>query len=129
MSLFDNKPPLFKHDGKPVPAAVIGAIVAAIVFGQMIMFSVGASWYCELFSARMRYTGASLGFQVGAALAGGLSPLIAASLVAWGGGATWLVSLFLIVCALITGTAALAAPETASTDAAKQRPRVTTTGN
>jgi len=31
--------------------------------------------------------GASLGFQVGAALSGGLSPLIAASLMTWAGGA------------------------------------------
>jgi MHS family shikimate/dehydroshikimate transporter-like MFS transporter len=108
--------PLFSLLATREPAKIVIAIVLAIVFGQMVMFSVGAAWYRELFPARMRYTGASLGFQVGAALSGGLSPLIAASLVAWSGGATWPVSIFLIACASITATAAWIAPETASSD-------------
>jgi MHS family shikimate/dehydroshikimate transporter-like MFS transporter len=89
------------------------AVVLGITFGQMIMFGIGASWYSELFSARLRYSGASLGFQLGAAISGGLTPFAAASLVAWSGGATWPVSAFLIVLALLTLTAALFAEETA----------------
>jgi len=96
------------------PTIVILTIVAAISFGQMVMFGIGAPWYSELFTAKLRYSGASLGFQVGAAISGGLSPLIAASLMAWAGGATWPVSVFLIVCALITATATFMAPETAN---------------
>jgi MFS transporter, MHS family, shikimate and dehydroshikimate transport protein len=96
------------------PTIVILTIVAAISFGQMVMFGIGAPWYSELFTARLRYSGASLGFQVGAALSGGLSPLIAASLMAWAGGATWPVSVFLIVCALITAIATSVAPEMAN---------------
>ena len=96
------------------PTIVILAIVAAITFGQMMMFGIGAPWYSELFSARLRYSGASLGFQVGAALSGGLTPLIAATLMAWSGGATWPVSMFLIVWALITATATTIAPEMAN---------------
>lgn len=93
---------------------VVGlAIVLAITFGQMIMFGIGASWYSELFSAKLRYSGASLGFQLGAAISGGLTPFAAASLVAWSGGATWPVSIFLIALALLTLTAALFAEETA----------------
>ena len=96
------------------PAIVICTIVVAITFGQMVMFGIGAPWYSELFSARLRYSGASLGFQVGAAISGGLTPLIAASLMAWSGGATWPVSLLLIVCAGITATATTFAPEMAN---------------
>jgi MHS family shikimate/dehydroshikimate transporter-like MFS transporter len=95
------------------PTIVILTIVVAISFGQMVMFGIGAPWYSELFSARLRYSGASLGFQVGAALSGGLSPLIAASLMAWSG-ATWPVSVFLIICAMITATATYFAPEMAN---------------
>jgi MHS family shikimate/dehydroshikimate transporter-like MFS transporter len=47
-------------------------------------------------------------------LSGGLSPLIAASLMTWAGGATWPVSLFLIACALITAIATSVAPEMAN---------------
>ena len=54
-------------------------IVAAIIFGQIIGFGVGAPWYSELFAARLRYSGASLGFQIGAAISGGLTPFAAAS--------------------------------------------------
>ena len=88
--------------------------MVAITFGQMVMFGIGAPWYSELFTARLRYSGASLGFQVGAAISGGFSPLIAASLMAWAGGATWPVSLFLIVCAADHGDRDPFAPEMAN---------------
>ena len=90
-------------------------VVAAISFGQMVGFSVGAPWFSELFPARLRSSGASLGFQIGAALSGGLTPIIAASLMAWSG-ATWPISVYLIACACITLTAAIAAPETAGAE-------------
>jgi MHS family shikimate/dehydroshikimate transporter-like MFS transporter len=96
------------------PTIVILTIVVAVSFGQMVMFGIGAPWYSELFTARLRYSGASLGFQVGAALSGGLSPLIAASLMAWSGGGTWPISIYLIVCALITAAATYVAPEMAN---------------
>ena len=95
--------PLFWLLDTREPAVVILAIVVAISFGQMVMFGIGAPWYSELFTARLRYSGASLGFQVGAAISGGLSPLIAASLMAAFGG-TWPVSVYLIGCAAPTQT-------------------------
>jgi MFS transporter, MHS family, shikimate and dehydroshikimate transport protein len=88
-------------------------IVVAFVFGNIIGFSVGAAWYSELFSTRLRYSGASLGFQIGAALSGGITPFAAAASLAWTGGKTWPVSVYLIVLALLTFIAAWAAPETA----------------
>jgi MFS transporter, MHS family, shikimate and dehydroshikimate transport protein len=105
--------PLFWLLDTREPAVVILTIVVAISFGQMVMFGIGAPWYSELFTARLRYSGASLGFQVGAAISGGLSPIVAASLMAASGG-TWPVSIYLIVCALITAFAAFTAPETAN---------------
>ena len=104
--------PLFSLLNTRDPWAVGAAMVAGITFGQMMMFGIGAPWYSELFPARLRYSGASLGFQIGAALSGGLSPVIAAYLF-FKLGATWPISLFLILCAAITLGAALAAPETA----------------
>ena len=94
-------------------ALVTLAIVLGINCGQMIGFSVGAPWYSELFPMRLRYSGASLGFQVGAALSGGLTPFIAAALMAWSGGAFWPISVYLIACALLTAWATVLAPETA----------------
>lgn len=98
------------------PTLITLAIVVAITFGQMVGFGIGAPWYSELFTARLRYSGASLGFQIGAALSGGLTPFAAASFMAWTGGATWPISLYLIALALLTFVATLLAPETARKD-------------
>lgn len=98
------------------PMIITLTIVAAIVFGQMIGFAVGAPWYSELFAAPLRYSGASLGFQIGAAISGGLTPFVAAIFLAWTGGATWPISIYLIALAVITLFAASAAPETARKD-------------
>jgi MFS transporter, MHS family, shikimate and dehydroshikimate transport protein len=95
------------------PLTITLTIIAAIVFGQMVGFGVGAPWYSELFAARLRYSGASLGFQIGAAISGGLTPFAAATFMAWTGGATWPISVYLIVLAVITFIATMAAPETA----------------
>jgi MHS family shikimate/dehydroshikimate transporter-like MFS transporter len=95
-------------------AAIITlTVLAAIIFGQIIGFGVGAPWYAELFTARLRYSGASLGFQIGAAISGGLTPFAAATFMAWTGGATWPISLYLIALGIITFIATMAAPEMA----------------
>jgi MHS family shikimate/dehydroshikimate transporter-like MFS transporter len=100
---------LFQTRNPVVIAATVGV---AVSFGQGIMFGPEAAWVAELFSSRLRYSGASLGFQIGAALSGGLTPIIAASLLLWTG-ATWSISVYLIAVAIITLAATLAAPETA----------------
>ena len=105
--------PMFWLLDTKAPLTITLTIIAAITFGQMVGFGVGAPWYSELFTARLRYSGASLGFQIGAAISGGLTPFAAATFMAWTGGATWPISVYLIVLALITIVATLAAPETA----------------
>ncbi|MDE1569406.1 MFS transporter [Aquabacter sp. P-9] len=108
--------PMFTLLDTKDPWIVTATVVVAISFGQMVMFGIGAPFYSELFTARLRYSGASLGFQIGAAISGGLTPFIAASLMTWSGGATWPISLYLIACALITAYATYKAPETAGKD-------------
>ena len=98
------------------PALIILTVTLVICFGEMLMFSVGASWYAELFDARVRYTGISFGFQVGSTISGGLTPLIAESLLSPTNVATWPISLYLIGCACVTAFAAWAAPIIKSSD-------------
>ena len=76
------------------PVVIAITIAAAVSFGQGIMFGPEAAWVAELFAARLRYSGASLGFQLGAALSGGLTPILASALLLWTG-ATWSISLYL----------------------------------
>jgi MHS family shikimate/dehydroshikimate transporter-like MFS transporter len=75
------------------------------------MFALQSTYFPELFGTRVRYTGASFGFQLSAAIGGGLTPLFATSLANYMGGTAG-VSLMLILLAAITFAAALWAPET-----------------
>ena len=54
-----------------------------------------------MFGTRLRYTGASLGYQLASPFAGGLAPLIAVGLVRAFGKAYWPLALYIIaVCML-----------------------------
>ncbi len=105
--------PMFWLLDRATTASVILAVVIAIGVGQGVMFGVGATFLSELFPTATRYTGASLGFQVGAALSGGFTPIIAAMLFRATGGQSWGISLYLVALAAITLVATLCAPETA----------------
>ncbi|MGF6569134.1 MHS family shikimate/dehydroshikimate transporter-like MFS transporter [Paraburkholderia sp. GAS333] len=105
--------PLFHLLDSRDPTTIALTIAIAVSLGQGIMFGPEAAWVSELFPTRLRYSGASLGFQLGGAISGGLTPLVATLLMNWAGGATWPVSILLIGTACITLLAAWHAPETA----------------
>jgi MFS transporter, MHS family, shikimate and dehydroshikimate transport protein len=86
----------------------IGGISNGVLFG--IMGSFGP----ELFKTSVRYTGASLGYQLSAALGGGLTPLIATAFVKWADGNYWPAPAWLAGLAFVSLIAAIAAPETRS---------------
>jgi MFS transporter, MHS family, shikimate and dehydroshikimate transport protein len=92
------------------------AVVLAIVLGVNVvhdaMYGPQAAWFAELFDTRVRYSGSSLGYQIGAVLSGGFAPLIAAALLALGGGRPWLIVVYFAALAAITVAAAYAARET-----------------
>lgn len=79
--------------------------------GLGMMFSVQPAFFSELFDTSVRYTGVSLGFQL-ANIVGGLTPMIATLLIAWSGGSSWPISLFLSCMALVTILCVCATRET-----------------
>ena len=93
-------------DQKSVPAAALAIVVGLGIiwasYGAMI-----GTLLAEAFPASIRYTGMSLGYQIGAALVGGPMPLIATALIAYFSGSYVSVVLFLAACALVS-TAAVA---------------------
>jgi MHS family shikimate/dehydroshikimate transporter-like MFS transporter len=103
--------PLFWMLDTGTPGVIILAVVIALNFGHGLMFAPESTYFPELFGANVRYSGASLGFQVSAAIGGGFAPVIAAGLAAYMGG-TGGVSIMLILLALITLVATLFARET-----------------
>jgi MFS transporter, MHS family, shikimate and dehydroshikimate transport protein len=103
--------PLFWLLGTKTEAIVILTVVVALNLGHGLMFAPESSYFPELFGPQVRYSGASLGFQLSAAIGGGFAPIIATALAAYTGGTAG-VSIMLILLALITLTAALFARET-----------------
>jgi MHS family shikimate/dehydroshikimate transporter-like MFS transporter len=92
------------------------ATVAIVGLGGVIiqaMAGTQGSMFAEVFSTKLRYSGFAVGREVSAAIFGGLSPLIAASLVASTHGAYWGMSLYLIGVLLLTFVVVLLVPETA----------------
>lgn len=92
-----------------------GLVVAAVVIGLVghaAMYGPQAAFFSELFGTQVRYSGASLGYQMASPLAGGLAPLIATALLDWSGGKPWPVAIYLILMALITLVSVWLAEET-----------------
>ncbi len=68
--------------------------------------------YSELFATNVRYTGVTIGYQIGAALAGGTAPFIATWLLARYDNSSTPVSLYLIACCAISLTCIVVLRET-----------------
>lgn len=69
-----------------------GALILAVVIGhgisQSLMYGPLGALFSEMFGTRVRYTGASLGYQGATLVGAGFSPMIAGSLVASSGNGT-----------------------------------------
>jgi MFS transporter, MHS family, shikimate and dehydroshikimate transport protein len=97
-----------------LPVLMWLAVVVGICIGHNSVYSPTAALYTEMFPAHVRYSGASLGYQLGGAIAG-FVPLVAASLVGAAGGAYWPIAALIalagfvgFVCILLVRPAAAA---------------------
>jgi MFS family permease len=82
-----------------------GLIGVAIVVGLIVhaaMYAPQAAFLSELFGTDVRYTGASIGYQLASPLAGGLAPLVSVALLKWSGGRAWPIAVYLIGLSAIT---------------------------
>ncbi|MDW6064669.1 MFS transporter [Streptomyces sp. FXJ1.4098] len=78
-------------------AILLALVVMAIVLG--FTYGPQAAFFSELFPARLRYSGSSLGYQLGAILGGGIAPTVATALYDIDH-QTWPITLYLVA---ITG--------------------------
>ena len=80
------------------------AIVLSLVPHDM-MYGPQAAFIAESFTGRLRYSGASMGYQLASIIAGGPAPLIATALFAeYKSG--YVIAVYILVCAIITLIAA-----------------------
>ncbi|WP_219975673.1 MFS transporter [Rubrobacter xylanophilus] len=84
-----------------------GAIALFILGGLVVqacrsaVYGPQSAYFSELFGTRVRYSGASLSYQIASILGGGFAPLICTSLVAWTGSSD-AVAVYIIAVALIS---------------------------
>jgi MFS transporter, MHS family, shikimate and dehydroshikimate transport protein len=78
------------------------ALIIGLAISHSLMYAAQASYFSALFDTRVRFTGASLGYQLGAAIVGGFTPLIAAALMLRSGGATWPIAVYIAAVCLVT---------------------------
>ena len=100
------------------PALVFLAVVVSLIPHDM-MYGPQAALIAECFTGRLRYSGASLGYQLASVIAGGPSPIIATWLLsryASGYAIAW----FIFVCALISVAAASLLPDYTNRDISRE---------
>ena len=94
-------------------------LTVATVIGLGILWApvtaVLGTLFSEIFSTNVRYTGVTVGYQLGAALAGGTAPLIATALLSSFN--SWVpVALYIVLCGMISLVAIFATKETKDFD-------------
>ena len=108
--------PLFGLMSTESPVLIWLSIVVGVNLGHDLMYGPQAAYFSELFGTRVRYSGASLGYQLASVFAGGFAPLIATALLAANGGDPTLVALYMVGMGLISVVATLYASETFQKD-------------
>jgi MFS family permease len=100
-----------------IPALIILATLIAFAFHDL-MWGPLAALTAECFTPRLRYSGASIGFQLAAVFAGGPAPLIATTLLA-SAGSGQVIALYILACAIVSVAATAALPSSRSLDFAR----------
>jgi len=94
------------------PALIVLATIGGLAF-HAAMYGPQAAFITELFGTEVRYSGASLGYQLAGVLGGALAPIVAVALLdAFGSG--YAVAVYVLAALLVTIVALLLARETAA---------------
>ena len=97
-----------------MPGWIFLAIVLSLIPHDM-MYGPQAALIAECFTSRLRYSGASLGYQLASVIAGGPAPLIATALfAAYKSG--YAIAVYILVCALISLISAALMPDYTNQD-------------
>jgi len=102
------------------PMLIWLAIVLGVNLGHDAMYGPQAAFFAELFGTRVRYTGASLSYQLSSVFAGGFAPLIATGLLAKFGSSG--VAAYVVVMAIITVVSTVLAAETFRSNLSEEYP-------
>jgi hypothetical protein len=100
-----------------IPGLILLATLIATLFHDL-MWGPLAALTAECFTPRLRYSGASIGFQLAAVFAGGPAPMIATALLA-ATGSGQAIALYIFGCAIVSIAATAALPSSRDRDFAR----------
>src|SRR5215475_12223284 len=104
-----------------VPALIFIAIVLSFV-PHDLMYGPQAALIAECFTPRLRYSGASIGYQLASVIAGGPAPLIATALLA-ATGSGYVIALYILFCAVVSIVATALMPDHTNKDISEEHDR------
>jgi MFS family permease len=89
-------------------SALIASACIIVVLGIIWAFVYGpqAAMFCDLFDTRVRYTGVSLVYQIGAILSVSLTPLVATALLQANNNQPWLIAAYVSAAGVISAVCA-----------------------
>ncbi|MGI8696475.1 MAG: MFS transporter [Mycobacteriales bacterium] len=108
--------PFFALVSTRAAALIWLAMVLGVNVGHNLMYGPQAAFFAELFGTRVRYSGASIVYQVTGVFTGGLAPLIAAVLLGAAGQRYLFIAAYVAGVSLITCVAAYLSPDTRGQD-------------
>jgi metabolite-proton symporter len=101
-----------------IPLLVFIAIVISLIPHDM-QYGPQAALIAEAFTPRLRYSGASLGYQLASVIAGGPAPLIATALFA-AFGTGYAISIYIAACAVVSLVATALMPDYTGKDISRE---------
>ena len=96
---------------------IVSIFVSLIIpFGIIYAMCYGpeAALFCDLFDARVRYTGISFVYQFSGIFASGITPIVATYLIAANDNQPWYLCAYVVFAALVSSASAAAMKGTAS---------------
>ena len=104
-----------------VPVWIFLGIVLSFV-PHDLMYGPQAALIAECFTPRLRYSGASIGYQLSSVISGGPAPLIATALLAtYGSG--YVIALYILFCAIVSIVATAMLPDYTNRDISEEHDR------
>lgn len=94
------------QSGDPLIASACIVIVFGVLWAPV--YGPQAAMFCDLFDTRVRYTGVSLVYQIGAILSVSLTPLAATALLQANGNQPWFIATYVAVAGIISAMCAAA---------------------
>jgi len=112
--------------------AMLNSLIPAVMFLSIMiswiphdmMYGPQAALIAECFTPRLRYSGASIGYQLASVTAGGPAPLIATALLAWTGAtftSGYVIALYIAFCAVVSIIATLLMDDHTNKDISQER--------